>query len=339
LYTRLGEGTLKSGARLICGVVTAPDLVWALRIEPFLAHKQPAWRYHVTQSLREPLDQLETRFYLGTLEGEDGPVVTCVMVASARGVGLLGYVFTAPEYRQQGAYSQLMAYQMAHSRALGHHTLTLSTGFETTPYWIYHRFGFRSIDGTSGRMKQFLMPGAEARWFVPAPTEVHPMVWDDWPTLNLTALRVPAADELPEALPRSWALRVLDYGTAEGTFAEVFAPWARQPGRAARFAVTLRSVYGAVAGWALLMPDELTLGIDLRLDLYVHPTFRGDAHKLLEALPQPEVPVNAYTTGVESGDGFRATLLERAGFRRVTTLPGHLAHVGRRLDLHVHSRS
>src|SRR5205823_333211 len=123
MYTYLGAATLKTGERLACGVVTAPDPAWAPRIEPFLAHKRPEWRYHIAQSLQQPLDRLETRFYVGTLGEPEGPIITGVMVAGARGVGLLGYVFTEPEHRQKGAYSALMAYQMEHSRALGHHTL------------------------------------------------------------------------------------------------------------------------------------------------------------------------------------------------------------------------
>jgi GNAT superfamily N-acetyltransferase len=336
VYTHLGSATLKTGERLACGVVTAPDPEWAPRIEPFLAHKRPEWRYHVAQSLQRPLDQLETRFYLGTLGGPEGPIITNVMVAAARGVGLLGYVYTAPEHRQKGAYTALMAHQMAHSRALGQHTLTLTTAFESPAYWIYHRFGFRSIDGASGRMKWHATPDAEARWFRPGRTAVHPMVWDDWSTLNLTALRVPAPDEPAEDVPRSWAFRLLTYGTAEGTFAEVFAPWSCRPRHAARYAATLRTEHGAVAGWLVLQPDELTLGTGLLLDLHVHPAFVGDAPKLLAGVPWPDAGrVTAYTS---RPDGYRAALFERAGLRPVAVLPGWLEHKGQPFDLHAFAR-
>lgn len=336
MYTLLGEARLKSGARLVCGVAEAPDAEWAPRIVPFLAHKRPEWRHHISEALAHPLDRLETRFYVGTLHEADGPVVTIVMVASARGVGLLGYVYTAPEHRQQGAYSQLMTYQMAHSAKLGHHTLTLSTNFEGPAYWIYHRFGFRSIDGTSGRMKWLATPDAEAGWFRRGETHVHAMVWDDWSTLNLAALRIPTPDEAPEEQPRSWAFRLMAYGTAEGTFAQVFAPWSRQPRQAARYAATLRTEHGAVVGWAILKPDEMTLGSDLLLDLYVHPAFLDDAPKLLEGIPWPEGGrVAAYTSRAE---GYRAALLHAAGFRHAALLPGWLEHEGERLDLHAFAR-
>jgi GNAT superfamily N-acetyltransferase len=336
VYTHLGEATLKTGERLVCGVVTAPDGEWAPRLEPFLAHKQPEWRYHIQQSLQQPLDQLETRFYVGTLGEPTGPIITNVMVASARGVGLLGYVFTAPEHRQKGAYAALMAHQMDHSRRLGHHTLTLTTAFESPAYWIYHRFGFRSIDRTSGRMKWEAAPDAEARWFQPGKTAVYPMVWDDWSALNLAALRVPPLGEPPEERPRSWAFRLMTYGTAEGTFAQVFAPWGRRPRYAARYAATLRTEHGAVVGWVVLKADELTLETGTLLDLYVHPAFVDDAPKLLEGVPWPDTGrVSAYTS---RPDGYRAATLKGAGFRPRGTLVGWWEHDGETFDLHAFTK-
>jgi GNAT superfamily N-acetyltransferase len=333
VYTQLGTATLKTGAPLACGVVVAPDAAWAPRINTFLAHLRAEWRFHTAQALAQPLDALETRFYVGTLGAPQGPIVTLVMVASARGVGLLGYVYTAPEHRRLGAYSALMAFQMEDCRALGHHTLTLTTGFESPAYWIYHRFGFRSIDGTSGRMTWLAAPDAEARWFRPGATAVHPLAWDDWSTLNLTALRLPDPAGPPEDLPRSWAFRLLTCGTAEGTFPQVFAPWSRQPRRAARQAITLRTEHGAVAGWLVLIPDDLTYGSATLVDLHVHPAFRQDAPKLLAAVRWPDAGrLTAYTA---EPAGYRAALLEGVGFRRVATLPGWLEHDGARLDLDV----
>jgi hypothetical protein len=82
VYTYLGEATLTTGERLACGVVTAPDGEWAPRLEPFLAHKRPEWRYHnhIRQSLRRPLDRLETRFYAATLRTATGAVVGWVVL-------------------------------------------------------------------------------------------------------------------------------------------------------------------------------------------------------------------------------------------------------------------
>ena len=154
----------------------------------------------------------------------------------ARGVGLLGYVFTAPEHRGKGAYTALMAHQMEDCRA-GFSILTLTTNPDSSAFRIYERFGFRRIDASSGRMKWLAHPKAEAEWFrsaTSAELRLQPLAWDDWPTLNLTALRVPAPDEPLGELPRSWALSLQTYGTAEGTFADVHPGWAHLGTPAAR---------------------------------------------------------------------------------------------------------
>src|SRR6266511_2365019 len=148
MYTSLGAVTLKTGERMELGVVACPDPAHAAQIVSLLGHKGEPWQSHVEAAVREPLDGLQTLFYLGTL---DGTAVTNVMIVGTRGAdqqaggcGILGHVYTVPEHRRKGAYSQLMAVQMEHTRRLGYRALTLGTDFETPPYWIYHSFGFRS---------------------------------------------------------------------------------------------------------------------------------------------------------------------------------------------------
>src|SRR5687767_8468625 len=109
MYTPLGEARLKTGERLTIGVVECPDAEWAGRVAPFLGHKRPETREHIGRALAGPLDGLRTFFYVGCVEGR---LITEVMVVGARGVGILGHVFTLPEERRKGAYSALMGEQM-----------------------------------------------------------------------------------------------------------------------------------------------------------------------------------------------------------------------------------
>ena len=345
MYTPLGAATLSTGETLLCGVVLTPDAEWASRIRPFLAHKQPAWRAHIDASLERPLDALKTRFYVGTLGNSAGPMVTCVMVAGARGVGLLGYVFTAPEHRGKGAYTALMAHQMEDCRK-GSSILTLTTNPNSTAFRIYERFGFQRIDASSGRMKWLAHPDAETEWFRSASSDelrLHPLAWDDWPTLNLTALRVPAPDEPLEELPRSWALYLKTNGTAEGTFADVHPDWAhawgRRPRERATHAVTVRTPTGAVAGWLLLHPDSLSMGTAQHVELYLHPTFVETGRPLLSRALR-ELPVNdgVLTTYTSQSDGYRASLMREAGFHHAAALPSWIEHAGTRHDVHVFRR-
>ena len=221
-----------------------------------------------------------------------------------------------------------MAVQMEHTRRLGYRLLTLGTGFETPPYWIYHRFGFRSIDGASGRMTWHAAPEAEGEWFRPGTTRVRPMRWDDWAPLNLLAYQPATPDE---ELPRSIVFRLTGQGSLEGSFLRVRFPLPayRSPHtveelhqglEAARLAaLTLESEHGAAVGWAVLRPDDLALGAGWLLDCYVHPAFRGAAGQLLAAVPWPAGQrVAAYSSPPE---GYRGAALRRAGFRQVAELP------------------
>ena len=331
MFTHLGQVTLASGEELALGCVTCPDPSWGAQVIPLLGHKSRESREHFEQAFSGPLDELDTRFYVGTI---GGIAVTNVMIVGALrptgGVGILGHVYTRPEHRQKGAYGALMAAQMAHVRETGYRVICLSTGFETHPYWIYHKHGFRSIDGTSGKMKWLADSAAEDDAFAPAPARVRPMRWDDWAPLELLTYQPLRSDE---PLPRSTLFALKGQGSIEGPFQTL----QRRRRRSERItAVVLETENGAIVGWAALQPDPFAFGDAVQLDLYVHHAFQADAPTLLEALPLAEsARVNAYTTP----GGYRDVLLGKAGFRHAATLPDQLARDGRRISLHVYTRS
>src|SRR5919108_4934663 len=181
MYRPLGAATLKTGERVELGVVLGPDPDWAERIAVLLSHKPGEYRYHIGEALRRPLDELETRFYIGHL---DGRPITHVMIVGARRAGILGHVYTVPAWRQRGAYSALMAAQMADTAAAGYRILTLGTGHGSHPYWIYHHFGFRSIAPGSGAMRWLATPDTEAQYLRPAMAMARELRWCDCGPLN-----------------------------------------------------------------------------------------------------------------------------------------------------------
>ena len=334
MFTHLGQVTLASGEELALGCVTCPDPSWGAQVIPLLGHKSRESREsreHFEQAFAGPLDDLDTRFYVGTI---GGIAVTNVMIVGALrptgGIGILGHVFTRPEHRQKGAYGALMAAQMAHVRETGYRVLCLGTGFETHPYWIYHKHGFRSIDGTSGKMKWLADPAAEDDAFAPATVRVRPMRWDDWAPLELLTYQPLRPDE---PLPRSTLFALKGQGSVEGPFQTL----QRRRRRSERIvAVVLETEHGATVGWAALQPDPFAFGDALQLDFYVHHAFVAKAPQLLEALPlSGSARVNAYTTE----GSYRDAVLRRAGFRENATLPDQLERDGRRLSLHVHTRT
>ena len=340
MYTHLGSVTLKTGEQLELGCVGCPDPSWGAQIMPLLGHKSRETRDHFEAAFSGPLDNLDTRFYIGTI---GGIAVTNVMIVGAHrppgGVGILGHVYTRPEHRQKGAYGALMEAQMGHMRqsakdgADGYRVLTLGTGFETHPYWIYHRFGFRSIDGTSGKMKWLADAKAEPAMLHPSrpgTATVRPLRWDDWAPLDLLASQPVASDE---ELPRSFTFELRGQGSVEGPFQTLQRNLKR---KAPITALVLESEHGATVGYAILQPDRVAFGDGRALDLYVHPSHQADAPRLLDALPWPKTGrVAAYST---PPDGYRAAALRGAGFTVVTELPHWLARNNERIPLRVYAR-
>jgi GNAT superfamily N-acetyltransferase len=362
MYTHLGSVTLRTGEQLDLGCVRCPDPSWGAQVIPLLGHKSRETRDHFEAAFAGPLDELDTRFYVGTIGGlavtnvmivgahrssratgrsgvgdaQPAPAAPSAPAASPGGaaettaVGILGHVYTRPEHRQKGAYGSLMPVAMEHLRRDGYRALTLGTGFETHPYWIYHGHGFRSIDGVSGKMKWLAEAGFEQRWFRPGSAHVREMRWDDWAPLNLLAFQPAAADE---SLPRSLLFALKGQGTLEGPFQTVQRRRRRGEPLAA---VVLESGHGATVGWAVLQPDPLAFGDGRQLDLYVHPHFTRHAPDLLAALPWPaDTRVAAYTT---SDADYRADALRGAGFTQVAALPSWLKRGDDRLPLRVFAR-
>ncbi|MGV3719731.1 MAG: GNAT family N-acetyltransferase, partial [Actinomycetota bacterium] len=198
MYIKLDEETLHSGERMEIGVVVGPDSDWLPRLTPFLGHKPDPYRDHIRRALEGPLDQLDTRFYVGVV---DGRLISQIMVVGDRCVGIVGHVFTLPDERRQGACRAIMARQMDDARKLGYRALGLGTGFETPPYWIYHSFGFRGVAPGNGCMRWFASPEAERELYAPGETHTRDGRWSDWGHVHLLSLRpFQPGEELPRSL-------------------------------------------------------------------------------------------------------------------------------------------
>ncbi len=281
MYMPLGEALLKSGERMQVGVVRGPDPDWKPALTAFLGHKGPVWRQHIAGALDGPLDSLETRFYVGQV---DGKPIAQIMIVGSRGVGILGHVFTLPEQRQKGAARGLMHILMEDCRRQGFHILTLGTGFQSPAYWIYHGFGFRGVHSESGNMLWQAEPEAAARLFQRAPVSVRAVRWDDWGFFNYLAM-LPV--EVGEGAPRSALLGLQGQGSLEGPFIAFQIRREQEPLLQAQ---TLVSETGASVGWGLLGPSEGEGGA-WRLDVHTHPHFTDYRSELMASLALPKAPV------------------------------------------------
>lgn len=313
MYRPLGTGRLISGEVLELGVIDAPDRDWVGRLKSFLHHKGPEYLDHIDRALHEPLDKLDTYFYVGRVNDQ---LVAHVMVAGSRGLGILAHVYTAPGWRRRGALRQLMTAQMQDVKTLGFTRLTLSTGFDSMPYRVYESFGFRSAVPKSGHMHWRADPAGDAAFLAASDTAIRQIGWHDWGAACFVLAHAP----LPgESTPRSPALGIDENGSAEGRFLRLLRQ-ANLPGAQSWVA---ESSSGALVGWCHLVPSPLVLGDTWLLDLHVLPGFEEVLPRLIGAVEWPDGPIIFSTTaGAEPYE----RSVRAAGFTSVATLPVGASH-------------
>jgi GNAT superfamily N-acetyltransferase len=322
LYELLSRETLKTGETLEIGVVTSPDEHYAAGIEDLLSHKGEVWRAHIQAALQGRADRLETRFYLGLIQGQ--PVAN-IMTVERLGVGILGHVFTRPEHRRKGICHAVMSRQMEHFRQRGGHVLTLGTGFDSPPYWIYHGFGFRSLKG--GFMRYAVEPdyAFEERWFMPAAAQVKPVAWEHAPLIALIA-SLPGVEYLRSA---AW-----EYYGIENLERALIGFFYRQMTGDPVGGCVLETEAGAVVGCATYYPHPLWSNVWL-VDSFTHVNFIAQTSDLLEGLPVPAGKQIAY---LDTGAQEKAALYESCGFVREGTLSRSLRVEGEPRDVWVYGR-
>ena len=324
MYTKLAQETLKTGETMEVGLVLAPDDDYGQQIRPLLGHKEEDWQYHIDQALTGKIEGLETRFYLGLLNGQ---AVCNIMTTEYGRTAILGHVYTVPEQRRKGACNRVMTYQMEDFRQRGGGLMYLGTGFDTPPYWIYHGFGFRSVFEGSGFMRYEHPEGfEEGKLFQPAETYVKDLEWRDWPRTNTVTARHDVG------YLRSLSLGIFGPSNFEGTF----VPYYRrlQQGRGGQ-AKLLETEHGAIVAMATLAPDSRWRGAVSLLDVFAHPSFLKDIPKLLSALEWPDRKVQCY---VSVDARHKADLLRAEGFEHEATLSGQLSSNGRPLDVLVFAK-
>jgi hypothetical protein len=311
VYQEMGRIVLKSGERVDAGVVRAPDLEWASRLEEFLAHKGELLNWQNSALLRNDVG-IETYFYL---LHRDGKTLANIMTAELCGVGFLGHVFTRQEDRRKGACSALMGIQMTHFRARGGKALFLSTGYDSPAYHIYASYGFRGVEPKSGHMAYYIgsKEGFDAEYFGADRAEVRPPAWPHWPAS--AALFLGDFPGVVRCLPMS----IIGRGTTEGSFPRLLrSQEARQAkGELPRAQVLVNERTTAVLGLALWDWHPLWPGVCL-VDVYCHPNFWDRADELLSSLSTPAG--SRWLAYADASFDVKCRALLRGSFKRTATL-------------------
>lgn len=327
MYTSITASRLRTGETLEVGVVLAPDDDYAPLVRPILAHKSRNEQWHLDEVFAGRVAPLETRFYLGRLK--DRPVCN-IMVSEHDGIGILSHVYTRPEHRRKGIARLVMAGQMADFNNRGGRYLTLSTGYDTHPYYLYRGFGFRSVIPESGHMKYVRNAAFEAEHFdvdEVGEARVIPGDWKHWPSLNVLC-----AQAGPPSL-RNVGLGHIGPRMFEGAYLGLMKVTREEADNQIRLLVTDG---GAVTGYATLVPDIRWRGEICLLDLFVHPAFTAHLAPLLDSFSLPaERKVFCH---VEPGDALKTAALKDAGFIHEAMLRQQFKAAGNAMDVEVYAR-
>ena len=324
MYTPITASTLTTGESLEIGVVQAPDDHYAALVRPILAHKSSNEQWHLDEVFAGRVTPLETRFYIGCLNDR---AVCNIMVSEHDGIGILSHVYTAPEHRRKGVARLVMTEQMADFQARDGLYLTLSTGFDTHPYYLYHGFGFRSVVPESGHMKYMGHGTFERGYFRGGRARVVPGNWRNWPSLNVFC-----------ALPGPPFLRNVGLGHIgprmfEGAYLGLMKQSRETDDVQIRLTVTEN---GAVTGYATLAPDTRWRGETFLLDLAVHSAFTDQLKPLLGSFVLPAgCKVICH---VEPEDAPKSAVLQGAGFIHEATLRNQFRAAGNKMDVKVYAR-
>lgn len=324
MYDTLGNTVLKSGEHMEVGMINAPDEPHAEEIKQFLGHKPGNFKWHIDRCVVESLDELETRFYVGKV---DGKIITNIMTVEHEGIGILGHVFTLPEQRRKGACKGVMAYQMEHFHQRKGRALYLGTGYDSHPYHIYQSFGFESVIPKLGFMQYHVKDDFEESYFGTTSAEPKSVEWHDWP--KLTALSGLVQGDILRSL--IWNL----YGPSnlEGpflTFKNVL-----ETDEIYDDAKLLVSKNGTIVGWATVHRDNRWRQSIALLDLFFHPNFVESVPNLLSAVNFPELKVQCY---IDSTAKKKAEILEAAGFVCEGRFKNHFSYRDKKYDILVYNR-
>lgn len=322
MYTKLSDAKLKTGEDMEIGVVLAPDQEHSEGIAKVLHHKGDPWLTHVNKALDGTITDLETRFYIGKLNGQ---VVANIMTVEYNHTGILGHVFTIPEQRRKHICTFIMEQQMADFRRRGG-MLLLGTGFNSPAYWIYHSFGFRSILENSGFMRFSTDDNFEAKHFTDSKARAVDVQWKHWSLM--AALTYVKETEILKSV-------------ASGLYGQVnyeggFLGFMKRLEDGNIKAKLLESEYGAVVGCAMLEQDRRWAGRTYILDMFMHKNFVANYDDLLNSMELPEGKIQCYAIANSPDEKINA--LKSAGFDQEALLKKQFSWGGEWFDVYLYTK-
>lgn len=295
---------------------------------PLLWHKGSPWIDDIKNRLEGKYEGSLDRFFVAY----DGPrIVAHVWTAVAQRdprVGLLGHVFTRPEYRQQGLSSRLIEAALGQFARDGGQVMQLFT-YNPDTLRFYERFGFEMIHASQVQHSH--------DWSMRRPAGSGPLV-ASWFASGPCTLR-PLA---PGDLPRYCLLYNMEYQTnlkdraqkiglgLEAECAFIITLERLQRGQGVCLALENRD---AIVGIATLMPCDFPHQSHVGLvDFYVYPQFSSHANKLLQSALAEKDRLGVELIYALSVDEAKQKVFAAAGLKPCKRLEKHYKVEGQFLD-------
>ncbi len=325
MIIKLGEEKLRSGEQLEILCVRAPEADIADQIKPFLGHKGSYYSGHVAAALADMCDELETRFYVGLI---DGVMVANIMTCEARGVGVFGHVHTREDHRRKGICAHVMRNQMDDFKARSGNVLLLGTGYKSTAYNIYASFGFHDWQPHQPGLMRYdnpEFPAFETEHFSPGKVSALQAEWRHWPMVAMLG-----------AVPSGVYLRSLQFGLwGAGLLEGPYCKFMHEKRDDSAGAV-LEGDNGAVMAIATRIPDSRWQAkLDL-LDIFSHRSVTAEQiSEMIKTLGLPDKRIQCYA---DPRDHSKIGALEFAGFKRSAVLPSQFCEGDTWMDALLYSK-
>lgn len=317
MHKQLGDARLKTGERIVINVVRTPDCSYGENIRAFLPHLDEIWQWHLGLALRGQLDELETRFYLGILNGR---IIGNVSTWEHRSLGILGHVYTAEDQRRKGVFNSLVKACLQDFRDRGGKITVLGTPVDAPWNHVYRECGFADIAEGSEVMRCDLDPDFQKTFLQSKKIYSREVKWSDWPSLSILY-----------TVQEGWLLRSMRYS--------VFGPLDYED----HFLHDMKRTNGNECQVRVLVTEEehvvghSTLSFLRReegpvwlLDFFVHSVHVSGAACLLDSLHWPTERVRCY---VEEDNREKMSVLSGMGFHRELLSLKQITHEGKKIDI------
>jgi len=324
MYTLITQKLLQTGEHLDIAVVNPLDDKYQNLVRPVISHKSANDQWHLDQVFANRIKLLQTRFYLGLINDS---TVSNIMVSENNRAGIVSHVYTVPENRKKGIARLVMNEVIEDFKSRSGRFLTLSTGYDTHPYYLYHSFGFRSVLPKSGHMKFIMEKQDEVAWFKSSSARVVKADWGHWPALNVLCAQVTGSPI------RNIALGHLGPRMFEGAYMSLMKNLQQNQNYQAYLLI---NDWDAVVGYGTLIPDIRWGNQTDLLDFFVHPAYSSYIPCLVQAfsLP-PERKIQCY---VVSNNSLAKKLLRKLEFQNEAKLKKQLFSKNQSIDIEIFTR-